>query len=76
MTDKIMPVVTITAATDPEWVTVQYAARIAHRKPRTVYDWISAERIAWKREDGVLLVLSKTAVRLGQEVTRGRPKQG
>jgi hypothetical protein len=58
----------------PEWVTVRHAAEIAHRKVRTIYDWIDQGRIASKQEDGVLLVLAKTADRLGQEVTRGRPK--
>lgn len=74
--ERIMPEVTVTAKADPEWVTVPHAASIAHRKPRTIYDWIRDDRIAWKRIDGVLLVLSKTADRLGQEVTRGRPKRG
>ncbi len=57
-----------------EWVTVPVAAHAAKRKPRTVYEWVADDRIAWKREGGQLLVLKKAAVRLGQETTRGRPK--
>lgn len=64
----------LVAAAEAEWVSVSRAALIANRRPRTVYDWISQGRIASKRVDGALLVMSRTAYRLGQELTRGRPK--
>ena len=64
----------VVARPEPEWISVARAALIANRKPRTVYDWIAEGRLAAKRVDGALVVLSRAAYRLGQETTRGRPK--
>lgn len=57
-----------------EWVTVAIAARLAKRTPRAIYMWIDDKRIASKIEGGQTKVLRKAAIRLGEEVTRGRPK--
>lgn len=58
----------------PEWVSVKQAARLANREPRTVYDWIDKDLLATRYERGVLQVLAKAAIRLGESTRRGRPK--
>lgn len=58
----------------PEWVTVKQAARLADREPRTVYDWIDKDLLATRYERGVLQVLARAAIRLGETTRRGRPK--
>lgn len=50
------------------------AAVLAGREPRTIYDWIDENRLAARTEKGIIHVLAKAAARLGEEVTRGRPK--
>lgn len=57
-----------------EWVTVAVAALLAKRDVNTIYDWIKDERMVSEFRDGKRVVLKRAALRLGQEVTRGRPK--
>ncbi|MEJ6554042.1 hypothetical protein PQI51_03265 [Microbacterium esteraromaticum] len=71
MTDTRMPAI---PARLPEWVSVKQAARLANREPRTVYDWIDKDLLATRYERGVLQVLAKAAIRLGESTRRGRPK--
>lgn len=57
-----------------EWVTIPEGAYLAGRSERTVYVWVQRDVIASKMVDGKLHVLAKTAVRLGQQRKRGRPR--
>lgn len=57
-----------------EWVTIPEGAYLAGRSERTVYEWVQFDVIAWKMIDGKLHVLAKTAIRLGQQRKRGRPR--
>lgn len=39
----------------PEWVTVKVAAALVGKAPRTIYEWIENDRLAFRRNgDGVL----------------------
>lgn len=68
----IMPAVPVIY---PEWVTVKEAAVLARRDEKTIYDWVSQERIAHDWQGGRLMVPPKAAIRLGESTRRGRPKQ-
>ncbi len=58
-----------------EWVTVKEAAVLVNKAPRTIYEWIEDDRLAFRRNaDGVLEVLSKAVVRIEPTVRRGRPR--
>lgn len=58
-----------------EWVTVKEAALLVNKAPRTIYEWIEDDRLAFRRNaDGVLEVLSKAVVRIEPTVRRGRPR--
>lgn len=59
----------------PEWVTVKVAAALVGKAPRTIYEWIENDRLAFRRNsEGVLEVLSKAVVRIEPTVKRGRPR--
>lgn len=59
-----------------EWVTVAEAAKLAGRKPRTVYEWIDKSLLATRlNEDNVLEVLSKAVIRVAHTRRRGRPRR-
>lgn len=59
----------------PEWVTVKIAAALVGKSPRTIYEWIENDRLAFRRNgNGVLEVLSKAVVRIEPTVRRGRPR--
>lgn len=59
----------------PEWVTVKEAAALVGRAPRTIYEWIENDRLAWRLNgDGILEVLSKAVIRVEPTVRRGRPR--
>lgn len=59
----------------PEWVTVKVAAALVGKAPRTIYEWIENDRLAFRyNSEGVLEVLSKAVVRLEPTVKRGRPR--
>jgi hypothetical protein len=69
---RIMPTAPVVY---PEWVTVQQAAKLAGRDEKTIYDWVSQERIASEWQGGRLMVPPKAAIRLGETTRRGRPKR-
>lgn len=59
----------------PEWVTVKVAAALVGKAPRTIYEWIENDRLAFRyNSEGVLEVLSKAVVRVEPTVKRGRPR--
>lgn len=59
----------------PDWVTVKVAAALVRKSPRTIYEWIENDRLAFRRNgNGVLEVLSKAVVRIEPTVRRGRPR--
>lgn len=59
----------------PEWVTVKVAAKLVGRSPRTIYQWIENDRLAFRtNSDGILEVLSKAVIRVEPTVRRGRPR--
>lgn len=59
----------------PEWVTVKVAAALVGKSPRTIYEWIENDRLAFRRNgNGVLEVLTKAVVRIEPTVRRGRPR--
>lgn len=59
----------------PEWVTVKVAAALVGKAPRTIYEWIENDRLAFRyNSTGVLEVLSKAVVRVEPTVKRGRPR--
>lgn len=68
----IMPAVPVVY---PEWVTVQQAAKLAGRDEKTIYDWVSQDRLASQWQSGRLMVPPKAAIRLGETTRRGRPKR-
>ena len=58
-----------------EWVTVKEAALLVGKAPRTIYEWIENDRLAFRTNTaGVLEVLSKAVVRVEPTVRRGRPR--
>lgn len=58
-----------------EWVTAKEAAALIGRDVRQIYRWIDAGRLATRiNADGVIMVLSKTVLRIEPDVKRGRPK--
>ncbi|MBC6496094.1 helix-turn-helix domain-containing protein [Microbacterium sp. 4-7] len=58
-----------------EWVTVQEAALLAGKKPRTIYEWIEDDRLAVRRDDqNRMIVLSKAVIRVEPTIRRGRPR--
>lgn len=58
-----------------EWVTVKEAAILAERSERAIYNWVSDGDLAMIRDSrNRMLVLSKTVVRLAQQIRPGRPK--
>lgn len=59
----------------PEWVTVKLASVLTGKAPRTLYEWIEDDRLAYRQNGaGVLEVLSKAVLRLVPTVRRGRPR--
>ncbi|WP_350351895.1 helix-turn-helix domain-containing protein [Microbacterium sp. A8/3-1] len=58
-----------------EWVTVKEAAVLVGRTERSVYNWIDGGDLAVVRDGkNRMLVLSKTVLRLSQQMRPGRPK--
>lgn len=65
----------MTAPQPKEWVTVKEAALLVGKAPRTIYEWIENDRLAFRRNSaGVLEVLSKAVLRIEPTVRRGRPR--
>lgn len=57
-----------------EWVTVKEAAKLAGKKPRTIYKWIEDARLAVRQEEhNRMVVLAKAVVRVEPTIRRGRP---
>jgi hypothetical protein len=57
------------------WITVADAAIIAHRKPRTIYDWISAGLLTTAQgETGEILVDGAQVLSVEETRRRGRPR--
>lgn len=58
-----------------EWVTAKEAAVLIGRDVRQIYRWIDAGRLATRiNVDGVIMVLSRTVIRIEPDVKRGRPR--
>lgn len=57
-----------------EWVTVAVAAYLTGLTTRRIYQWIDEGLIAVKIENKRKVVLRQAAVRIGDGMTRGRPK--
>ena len=58
-----------------EWVTVQEAAALTGKKPRTIYEWIQHDRLAMRLDaGGRMTVLRKALLRIEPTIRRGRPR--
>lgn len=58
-----------------EWVTVQEAAALTGKKPRTIYEWIQNDRLAMRLDaGGRMTVLRKALLRIEPTIRRGRPR--
>lgn len=58
------------------WITVSDAAIIAHRKPRTIYDWIAAGLLQTVQGDtGEILVDGQQVLAVEETRRRGRPRR-
>lgn len=58
-----------------EWITIEEAAALIGKTPRTVYRWVEDGRLASRVDSvGITKVLSKAVTRIAPTVKRGRPK--
>lgn len=58
------------------WITVPEAAIIAHRKPRTIYDWIDGGHLATRLGNrGETLVDGRQVLEVEETRRRGRPRK-
>lgn len=57
-----------------EWITVEEAAALTGKTPRTIYRWIEDARLASRVVNDRTCVLSKAVVRIAPTIRRGRPR--